>query len=105
MLVNLKDGCINEIETDNYYDSGCDTCDYGSRYSNELTVKLNKFEIEVRVIQMYEYAISDDYIMKLMLHNLEHIQKCTEKEFCEWFEEKLTSDFDNVEVRIYDESI
>ena len=84
MLVELTDGGIKEIyaDTDSY--SGCETCDYGSSYINEYVIQMTKGELKVEVNQMYEHALSEGDMMKLMLTGIDEIKALSEDEFVEW---------------------
>ena len=92
MLLELLDGGIEEIYTDKISFGGCETCDYGSSYINELEIKLTTGTLKCEVDQMYEYALSEDYLMKLFLQNVEEIRQKTEEAFLEWFKGKVTED-------------
>lgn len=64
--IKLADG--NEIisyEDDTSYIRGCETCDYGSKYINEITIITTHFKIEVTFNQMYEYAFSTADAIKM----------------------------------------
>lgn len=91
-LIDLVDGGIKEINTDTSSMSGCETCDYGSCYTNKFYVQLTSGELHCEVNQMYEYVFSEDYLMKLFLQNVETIKQFTEKEFIDWLEKRLTAD-------------
>ena len=68
---------------------GCPTCDYGSEYINEIHIMLTSYKVYVKVNQMYEYVLSEGQMMRLFLSEYENIQAMTEKEFIDWFKEKL----------------
>jgi hypothetical protein len=72
--------------------SGCETCDYGSCYTNKFYVQLTSGELKCEVNQMYEYVFSEDYLMKLFIQNVETIKQFKEKEFIDWLEKRLTAD-------------
>lgn len=95
-LLPLIDGGIVRIETDTECYPGCDTCDYGSSYVNEFYVQLSTGKIYVKAENMYEYALSDGYLMDLILPNVDVIKEKTEHEFFEWIEENLRSKFGNI---------
>ena len=92
MLIKLVDGGIKDIYTDTDSYAGCETCDYGSEYINEFTVYLTQGNIEFKISQMYEWAVSEDYLMKLFLQNVDAIKEMTEKQFFEWLKERLELD-------------
>ncbi|MCR8982644.1 hypothetical protein [Brevibacillus laterosporus] len=71
MLLNMKDGGIEKIESDNSFSPGCESCDYGSSYINEFEIYMTTGKIEIKVDQMYEYALTDGYMMQLILPNVE----------------------------------
>lgn len=93
MLIELSDGGIKDIYTDTESYGGCDTCDYGSQYINDFTVYLTKGNIQVKIEQMYDYAVSEGYLMKLFLTNLEAIKKFTELDFYNWLKSELEAEF------------
>ena len=81
-MIKLIDDNIMEINTDNDYHSGCETCDYGSAYINIISITTEKngvFRLEIN--QMYEYALSDyGLLMKLACNVAEKSSKMTLKE-------------------------
>ena len=89
LLLELVDGGIKEIYTDSEAYGGCETCDWGSQYINYFKVELTSGEINVEVNQMYEYELSEGYLMKLLLNNVDEIRKMTELEFYRWLEEEM----------------
>lgn len=94
MLLELKDGGILNIESDLEFWSGCDTCDYGSRYINYFDVELTNKIIKVEVDQMYEYAMSEGQMMKIILSNVDSIKLMTENEFIKWLKIELEKEVD-----------
>jgi len=92
-LLPLIDGGIVKIETDSEYSPGCETCDYGSLYINDFNVLLSTGNIYVRAENMYEYALSEGYLMELILPNTDLIKGMTERGFFEWVEESLRGKF------------
>lgn len=84
MLLKLVDGGIEHIYTDEHSSSGCETCDYGSEYINELQIIMTKYEIKATITQMYEYALTTQDALDLFLPNIEEIIQMTESEFVEW---------------------
>lgn len=89
MLINMVDGGIVNYDDNCYSYGGCPTCDYGSEYINEINITLTKYTIYVKINQMYEYVLSEGQMMKLFLSEYNTIQTMTEKEFTNWFKEKL----------------
>lgn len=89
MLVELVDGGILDITSDNYHYDGCETCDFGSEYVNEYDIKMTKGRLKINTNQMYEYALSEEYMMTTMLQNVEYIKKLTENEFVDWLKRTL----------------
>ena len=89
MLLKMVDGGMVNYTDDCENYPGCPTCDYGSEYINEIDITLTSYEIHVKVNQMYEYVLSEGQMMRLFLSEYENIQAMTEKEFIDWFKEKL----------------
>ena len=69
---------------DSYYYSGCPTCDYGSEYINEITIKTTSYRVEVKLNQMYEYAFSTADAIKMFAVNMRDM---TEDEFIKHIDE------------------
>ena len=89
MLLKMVDGGIVNYADDCESHPGCPTCDYGSEYINEIDITLTSYKVHVKVNQMYEYVLSEGQMMRLFLSEYENIQAMTEKEFIDWFKEKL----------------
>ena len=90
MLIKMIDGGLVNYEDDCYHTRGCPTCDYGSEYINEIDITLTRYKIYAETNQMYEYVLSEGMMMKLFLTEYNTIQTMTEKEFVDWFKEKLS---------------
>lgn len=89
MLIKMRDGGIVNYTDDTECYGGCETCDYGSSYINDVNITLTKYKIHFRTNQMYEYVLSEGQMMKLFLSEYNTIQAMTEKEFVDWFKVKL----------------
>lgn len=89
MLLKMIDGGILDITEDRDYISGCETCDYGSRYTNYFDIKLTTIKIHIESSMMYEYPLSEGHMMKILLQNTNEIQHMKEGEFSSWLKEKL----------------
>lgn len=89
MLIKMIDGGLVSYEDDSYSFGGCPTCDYGSEYINEIDITLTHYKIHVKTNQMYEYVLSEGQMMRLFLSEYNTIETMTEKEFVDWFKEKL----------------
>lgn len=89
MLIKMVDGGLVNYTDDCYHFDGCPTCDWGSKYINEIDVTLTKYNIFVKTNQMYEYVLSEGQMIKLFLSEYGTIQKMTENEFIDWFKKKL----------------
>lgn len=93
MLIKLQNGGVKDIYSDSDSNGGCETCDYGSEYINEFTLQLTQGGIEFKVVQMYEFALTEDYMMRTFLENIEEIKKLTELGLYHWLKNKLEEDF------------
>lgn len=89
ILMPMVDGGIINYVDDTSYTAGCETCDYGSEYVNDITITLTKHEVHAVLNQMYGYAISEGDLMKTLLPAYEEIRAMTESQFVEWFKECL----------------
>lgn len=79
-LLQLKDGYLLNVESDEESYGGCPTCDYGSEYINTLTLICSKCEHTISVSQMYDFVLSSGTVMKVFLHNSEALKASTEKD-------------------------
>lgn len=91
ILMPMVDGGIVNYVDDTSYTAGCETCDYGSEYVNDITITLTKHEVHAVLNQMYGYAISEGDLMKTLLPAYEEIRAMTESQFVEWFKACLLS--------------
>lgn len=89
MLIEMVDGGIEEISNDFYDSPGCETCDYGSSYVSDFTVYMVSGDIKVHIDQMYDYAISEGYLMKLFLENVDSIKAMKEVDFYIWLKQEI----------------
>lgn len=90
MLIQLKDGAIEHVDTDRTcVNSGCPTCGFGSSYINDVTIVMTKYNISASVDAMYEYSLSEGWLLSIIVHNLDQIQQMTEVEFANWFKEQF----------------
>lgn len=104
IIFNLKDGGIIDFDTGRYCFPGCPTCDYGSVYSDEIELTMTKHRLCVSVDSMYNYALSDGWLMKTMLRNAEQLHKLTESEFIDWFSAQLNTAGYEPTINVYPES-
>lgn len=86
MLIKMLDGGVKDILEDRNSSSGCETCDYGSSYVNEISFILTSGTFTIISDTMYDYALSDGQIMKIILPNISEINNMTELEFVKWIE-------------------
>lgn len=89
ILFPMLDGGIVNYEDDMRYTPGCETCDYGSEYINDITITLTKYKVHALINEMYGYALSESDVMRLLLPAYEEIKGMTEKQFTAWFKERL----------------
>jgi len=101
MLIEMQDGGIKAVRYDQTHSSGCDTCDYGSSYIDEYDIEMTQGTIHVEVDQMYEYFLSEGYMMQLLIQNVDSIRQMTEDDFCTWLESEINkkkdSEYNSVE--------
>lgn len=89
ILMPMFDGGIVDY-TDNMESiPGCETCNYGSEYINDITITLTKFKIHAVLNEMYDYALSESDVMKLLLPAYDEIRVLTERQFTLWFKHEL----------------
>lgn len=89
VLIKMVDGGLMNYSDDCWSCAGCPTCDYGSEYINEIDITLAQYKLHIKINQMYEYAISEGQMMRIFLSEYRTIQAMTEKEFIDWFKQRL----------------
>ena len=87
-LIKMIDGGIKDFTYEQENRPGCLTCDYGSRYIDEFTVHLTKFNIKVKVVTEYDHGVSEDFLMKFFIRNIDRIKNMTEEELFEFINGK-----------------
>jgi hypothetical protein len=97
-ILKLKDGGIKDIQQSKEYISGnCSTCDYGRSYINEITFYLKERKLNIKVSDTDEYPLSEGYIMKLLLNNVDYIKEMTEYDFFVWIDTNIKNECNEVE--------
>ena len=79
--LNIKFADGNQLESysdDSWSSSGCPTCDYGSKYVNELEIYTTNYDLYIVFNQMYHYAFSTADAIRIFAVDL---SKMTEEEF------------------------
>lgn len=90
-LIKMIDGGLKEVLEDKDCEwSGCETCDYGSKYITEFTLVLDSFNLEVKIGDMYDAPYSEEELMKLLCGNIEFIQNLKEEAFVRFVKKKVT---------------
>ncbi len=93
-LIEMVDGGLKNVWSDDDSWGGCETCDYGSHYINEFTLELKGFDFRVTIDNMYNYGYSEDKLMKLLLPNIEEISKMTQEEFMDYVKKNVSEEAD-----------
>lgn len=89
MLLNIKFSDGNKLisyDDDTRFYDGCPTCDYGSEYINEITVRTTNHTFEAKFNQMYEYAMTTADAIKIFAVG---IAEMTEINFIEYLKQKF----------------
>lgn len=85
--INFADGnMLLRYSDDSYYSPGCETCDYGSKYTNIIRVDTSNYLIDVEFSQMYEYAFTTADAIRIFAVNLGGM---TEDEFIEHIDKSV----------------
>ena len=88
-IIKLKDANIIEISTDSASFSGCETCDYGSSYINEIHFWFDDGTSELfQISQEYSYICSEQDLILFFINNLDALAEITKEELSEIFEEE-----------------
>lgn len=95
ILVPLKDGGITSINTNDYGRSGCETCDYGSEYVNEIDFIVTTGKVSVKASMMYEYPISSivsvSDIILMFVKKEDELKEIREDQLGKWFKEQIVN--------------
>lgn len=84
-MIELVDCKIINIDSYESYSPGCETCDYGSSYTREFTITFEDDKyIEISKSESYEYPMSLQDIMVVLLNHIDYIKSLTCKEFAKW---------------------
>ena len=87
-LTELKDDAVADIATDKSYSAGCETCDYGSLYIQEITFKFKSGEkLFINLKKEYEYPISQEKLIIALARNTSQFKKMTLEDFKQFFQE------------------
>lgn len=89
IILKLTDGGLTDVTEDSEHYGGCETCDFGAKFSKEVCFYTTKGFGTFKVTTSYGYGFSISTIMKILFNNLETIEDFTEKEFLNWFEVEL----------------
>lgn len=99
-LITLADDVIVNIEDDSDFYPGCETCDYGSSYTSEITFTFQDGEYtRFRHEQMYEYGIKMDAVLRAILNHVQEFPFLNKKQFIEKMKEWLEKE-SGVEIEI-----
>lgn len=81
-LIELKNGFVTNIVYDEDYSRGCETCDFGSSYINEVTFIFDcGLRTRIDIKNMYEYALNEGVLMKILLNNTSYFKDYYKKDF------------------------
>lgn len=85
-LIDLADDAVVDISTEKEYNEGCDTCDYYSIYTQQITFKFKNAEnFKVNLEKKYRYPISEGRLIVILSENRESFKKITLEEFKKFF--------------------
>ena len=61
---------VKKVDYEQYHVDGCETCDYGSSYVNEISITLeDDTYIDVKIDKMYDYILSESDYMQLLANS------------------------------------
>lgn len=86
IILPLADGGVKSVDYDCSKNGGCETCDYGSQYIDDMIVKLTKMTIVVSINAMYEHSMSTSDLINMFLTA---DKTMTEEQFAVWMCEKI----------------
>lgn len=97
--IKMVDCVLLNVEYDSWSRSGCETCDYGSCYHSEFILHFDLAKIKIYCEQMYEYALSEGFMMKYLLMNIEELKQLDFKGVFY----RIKWDMANIDVNEFDE--
>ncbi len=86
LLVKMVNGGIEDFTYSQEGYGGCPTCNYGSHYIDEFTVHLTNFNIRVKVTTQYYHGLTEAFLMKFFIGNIDKIKTMTEEELFEFID-------------------
>lgn len=97
IILPMKDGGILDVNIDECAEPGCETCNYGSVYTRQVTFEMIGKTASVKTSEMYDFPIPVDFVMRTLLTNSEDIKKMKQDEFIDWFCEKVADEMSVVD--------
>lgn len=90
-IIEFLDCALVNIETEDDYDAGCPTCDYGAEYTREIRFSYDNgnFFTLTYCGGDREYGFDIGSVLKILLNNIDEIKKMTSNEFNLWFKDEL----------------
>lgn len=89
-LIKMLDGGLKNVTEEKDCEwSGCETCDYGSKYITEFTLELDGIYMYVTLGNMYDSPYSEEELMKLLCSNIELISNMTQSDFMVFVKERV----------------
>lgn len=73
--IKMVDCVLLNVEYDSWSRRGCETCDYGSYYHDEFILHFDLGKIKIYCGQMYDYPLSEAFMMKYLLMNIEELKQ------------------------------
>jgi hypothetical protein len=49
---------------------------------------------------MYDYPLSEGFMMKLLLNNVDQVKEMIEREFVTWLENEINAEFEDDDIKI-----
>lgn len=90
MVLEMVDGGIIDIVTDNYCkDPGCETCGWGSVYTNDIEFILTKNTLYIEIDSEYGYAFNEGFLIKYFASNAGLFASFTEDELINYLKENF----------------
>ena len=93
--LNLKFADGNKLisyNDDQSFTLGCETCNYGSRYINDIDIYTTHYHINIRFCQMYEFAFTTVDAIALFAVD---IRGMTEDDFISYIDKRIHAYYDD----------
>jgi hypothetical protein len=95
MLLQLKDGAILNLSESRDKTNGCETCDFGARFTQDFTVETDQGNMIFYFNSRDGYGVSEAFLLKVFLSNVEAIKNMTVSDLFKWLKTRFIEEAGN----------